>query len=62
MTNKSDGVKKRKERDELIRIGSMMANLCFNLKQMKSIPEGVRRPAEELQKAWDNVRAGRDAR
>jgi hypothetical protein len=47
---------RRKQRDELIRIGAMMSNLCYNVKQMHQMPEIVRRSAQELQESWDKVR------
>lgn len=50
---------KRKRRDELIRIGSMMSNMCFNIKQWKEIPERVRTTAKELQEEWDKVKYGK---
>lgn len=55
----TDRINKRKQRDDLIRIGSMMANLCFNLKQKSELSDSIRIPAKELQEQWDNVKSGR---
>lgn len=39
--------------EKIGRIGGMMANLCFNGKQMDSVPDSIRRNMAELQAEWD---------
>ncbi len=45
-----------RELDERRRIGAMMSNLCFNIKQQDRIPSDVRESAKVTQEAWDGIK------
>jgi hypothetical protein len=39
---------------ELIRIGGMMSNVCYNGKNAKDMPESYKRSMSDLQQQWDD--------
>lgn len=39
----------------LIRQGSCLSNIAFNLKQRDDLPADVRKSCDETQRAWDQV-------
>lgn len=45
-----------RELDERKRIGAMMSNLCFNIKQQDRIPTDVRESARVTQEAWEGIK------
>lgn len=49
-------INRRKIRTELLGQGQRMSNWLYNIKQEKELPERYRREAEQLQKAWDEIK------